>query len=76
MTNFMFDQKDKKFFDGEEYAVGKREIARYEQFFPSHSAFKTYTTDTLGLVWESVNVAKLMISAFDIKQYWKWRKCG
>ena len=38
--NFKFDENGRKLSKQEENTVGKGEIARYEQFFFSHSVFK------------------------------------
>ena len=55
--NFRIDENGVKFFKRVENAVGKGEIARYQQFLLFPQCFqKTCTVNTLkpGLVWESV----------------------
>ena len=55
--NFNSDVSGRMFFRQVENTVGKGEIARYEQFSFSHSAFKRLELKTRkkpGLVWERV----------------------
>ena len=56
-NNFEFNENDGKFFERVGNAVGKGELAHYEQFLLLPQSFqKTCTADILkeGLVWERV----------------------
>ena len=63
-NNFKFDENGRKLSKRVENTVGKREIARYEQFllFPQCFLQKTCTTDMYQpvLVWERVNKMKMI----------------
>ena len=72
MTNFNWDENGLKFSERVENAVGKGEIACYEQFLLFPKCFqKTWSADTLkqGLVWEKVNNHEPLMNKAHTKGY-------